>query len=285
MIVLLAGILVYCYVGRDTTRLSDITLTREDYQNMVWSGYRDDELPAGVVMDGELLTLDESTGTLYYSLNKGSDGAINPTVSLRDGGDMEVLYYGETFTEIHIREGYRAGLIIIKAPDGGYRELHLVMTTLPIMNIDYSGPIEDYEYVDMNMSLYDNRDGVINRYIESGGQVKYRGASTLFYPKKSLRLSLKRTEAGKVKNNNISLLGMREDDDWIIYADYNDQERVRNVFSQNLWWDTMRKDNSRGVEAGLKYEFLELFVNGEYYGLCALGFPIDEKQLLMSGDY
>jgi hypothetical protein len=102
----------------------------------------------------------------------------------------------------------------------------------------------------------------------------------MVYPKKSYRLSLIQDSVGNnERNNDISLLGMRQDDDWILYPAYNDQEKVRNVFSTNLWKYTCASDNSLGIDNGTEYKYIELFMNGEYWGLYALGYPIDAIQL------
>jgi hypothetical protein len=117
---------------------------------------------------------------------------------------------------------------------------------------------------------------VRQRSITSKGTIHLRGDSSLVYPKSGYRLSLTYDDN---KNNNVSLLGMREDDDWILYQAYNDQEKVRNVFSTNLWKYTCAQDNSLGLDNGLEYKYIELFLNGEYWGLYALGYPLDELQL------
>jgi hypothetical protein len=77
---------------------------------------------------------------------------------------------------------------------------------------------------------------------------------------------------------------MRQDDDWILYASYNDQEKIRNVFSSNLWYESCAINNSFSLTNGMEYKYVELFLNNEYWGLYALGFPIDEKQLSINGD-
>ena len=82
--------------------------------------------------------------------------------------------------------------------------------------------------------------------------------------KKGYAVSLtQESVGGHLRDNDISLLGMRQDDDWVLYAAYNDQEKIRNVFSCNLWKDFCSTDNERGIDTGVEYRYLELFMNGD----------------------
>ena len=107
-----------------------------------------------------------------------------------------------------------------------------------------------------------------------------RGATTAGLGQKSYKINLLKDkddlEEGKADCN---LLGLREDNDWILYSPYSDYEKVRNVFSMNLWRESFAGDNIWKVDNATEYKYLELFVNGHYQGLYALGYPIDRKQL------
>ena len=152
------------------------------------------------------------------------------------------------------------------------------------MNIECPEEIPD-ESVPMKITLYDNRIDAVGRLLCAEGEIHVRGATASAYPKKGFRFSLKTESPGdNVRPNHLSLLGMRQDDDWLLYAAYNDQEKVRNVFSSNLWEDTCASDNALGIDFGMEYRYLELFINGKYWGLYALGYPIDEKQVCIDSD-
>ena len=81
------------------------------------------------------------------------------------------------------------------------------------------------------------------------------------------------------EENQQSVLGMRCDGDWMLYAGYNDQEKIRNVFSANLWYESCAENNIFDVKNGMEYRYVETFFNDHYMGLYAIGFPIDELQL------
>ena len=127
----------------------------------------------------------------------------------------------------------------------------------------------------MQIVLFDNRKGISNRYIKSDGLFKFRGASSLFYPKKGYRINLRENN----ENKNMSLLGLRDDDDYLLYAAYNDTEKIRNVFSTKLWNECCSINNSYSLNNGSEYKYIELFINDNYEGLYAIGYPIDTKTI------
>jgi hypothetical protein len=281
LITALLAVMGILYIGiRSGARKGDAPLVCDLSKEL--SGKSENEDISGeILFNGQTLIADYSSNTLFYSLNRNDAASFSPKALVLDDPDARVVMDKEITPEM-IENAQTARLAVIKGDE--YREFELAVTTLPIMKIDYTGDIEEYE-CDMNMFLYDNgeKTGEICS-TTSAGTIRYRGASTLFYPKKAFKLNLKRYEGGVLKNNPRPLLGMRDDDDWILYAAYNDCEKVRDVFSENLWYETLSDDNSWGVKAGMCYRYVELILNGEYHGLYALGFPVDEKQLGLSGD-
>lgn len=124
--------------------------------------------------------------------------------------------------------------------------------------------------VQMEMTLFDNRADTRVRSWESAGTISRRGRTTRSYEKTGYKVEL---------SKKLSLLGMRRDDDWVLYAGYNDQEKIRNVFSCNLWKNSCAMNNSFGIDNGVEYRYIELFINGMYEGLYAFGYKIDDKQM------
>ena len=132
----------------------------------------------------------------------------------------------------------------------------------------------------MDLELFDNSIGATRRYVLTGGKIRVRGAATTIFPKKGFRMKLKTTSVGENKRPDTTmLLNLRQDDDWILYAGYNDQEKVRNVFATNLWKASQAKHNEFGVDNGVEYKYVELIMNDKYHGLYALTYPVDEIQL------
>lgn len=155
-----------------------------------------------------------------------------------------------------------------------YMYNNLIITSLPLISIQCETMDIPNINTPMEFTLFENDT---RRIIKSAGVIHIRGNSSVSYPKKNFRISLSNDrELGKTED--FSLLGMRQDDDWILYAAYNDPEKIRNVFSSNLWFDSCGKRNAFGFTNGMEYRWTELFINDHYWGLYAIGFPIDAKQ-------
>ena len=240
------------------------------------------ELSGSVFFDEEELLFEQSTNTYYYSLIEGSSSAYNPSVQMR-GYDAPVqVAFSEEISAQSIEQNTAIDMIIYT--DEYYRNCKLVCTTLPIISIQSESEIGDLA-VPIEFSLYDNRKGATQRLIRSDGTAHVRGATSRSFPKKNYRISLTQKSVGNsTRQNNISLLGMRQDDDWLLYSAYNDQEKIRNVFSQNLWTSSCADNNEYHINTGLEYKYTEVIMNGEYWGLYALGYPIDQKELNLHAD-
>lgn len=218
---------------------------------------------------------DQETGIFYYSLPQGekaeqlslswngmpevklavcADGASD---ALRNGGTLQLLAYTKT----------------------EWQKLQLVCTTLPIMVLEVPGEadaIEKYEKSTLKLTLYDNRQNAGMHMLQAEGTIHVRGVGSARFPKKGYRLTLRHTNG---EENDMALLGLRTDGDWILYAGYTESEKIRQVYTAQLWRESCGLDNEFGVNNSNEYKFLELFLNGRYWGLYALGYPIDGKQL------
>jgi hypothetical protein len=79
------------------------------------------------------------------------------------------------------------------------------------------------------------------------------------FPKKSWSIELRDRNGD---NRDVSLLGMPADDDWVLYAPYNDKTLMRNV----LAYETARR---LGRYAS-RTRFVEVTLNGRYHGVYVL---------------
>jgi CotH kinase protein len=89
--------------------------------------------------------------------------------------------------------------------------------------------------------------------------INVRGRWSRRFPKKSYALEVRDPDGG---NRDVALLGMPGDDDWILYASYNDRTLMRNV----LAYDTARWMGRYAART----RFVELRLNGEYRGVYVL---------------
>jgi len=105
------------------------------------------------------------------------------------------------------------------------------------------------------------------------GSIKLRGATASKYPKKSYRIELSTQKA---------LLGLREDDDWILFALYNDHQRLNTKLSMDIW-NSLEDDNPTAILPKTRY--IKLYLNAEFQGLYLLAekdnrdlFKLDDSQ-------
>ena len=109
--------------------------------------------------------------------------------------------------------------------------------------------------------------------------IKVRGKTAALYPKKSY--SIEFVDSSQ-QETDVSLLGMRSDDDWILDAMYVDHARMRNRLCTDIWNAYNRiphSDNEPKSLNGTRGTFVEVILDGEYNGLYCLTERIDRKQL------
>jgi len=109
--------------------------------------------------------------------------------------------------------------------------------------------------------------------------IKLRGGSSQSYPKKSYNIELWIDKDGN-QTEKLSLLGMRNDDDWILDGLWNEPIRIRDFTSHALWLEIGRTQHfGEDMKIGINRKYCELFLNGRYQGVYYLGEKIDRKQL------
>lgn len=113
----------------------------------------------------------------------------------------------------------------------------------------------------------------------SNAMMKIRGASSTFYPKKSLAIELVDSTGEEC---DVHLLGYRKDDDWILDAMYTDMSRMRNRLNTDLWnasEDLPYEKDNRYQANGTSGEYVEVFMAGKYHGFYCFTDKIDRKKL------
>ena len=142
----------------------------------------------------------------------------------------------------------------------------LTTSNLPIVVINTLGQnIMDDPRIVCDMGIIDNGFGNINSindpYNDYNGKIsiEYRGSSSQSFPKKPYALE---TQDAIGNNNNVSLLGMPVENDWILYAPYSDKSLMRNF----LTFDLGRKMGNYSPRT----VYCELVVNGDYKGIYIL---------------
>jgi hypothetical protein len=153
-------------------------------------------------------------------------------------------------------------------------------SNLPILVIDTHGrSIPDKPKITAHLGIIYNGEGERNDTSDAFNEyngvigIEMRGYSSQNWPKKPYGFET-RTETGE--NNNVSLLGMPSENDWVLHAPYVDKTLLRNVLlyklARELGWYAPRT------------RFCELLLNGEYMGVYVLieKLKIDKDRLDLS---
>ena len=86
--------------------------------------------------------------------------------------------------------------------------------------------------------------------------IEIRGSSSQMFPKKQFGLE---TRDASEEGIDVSILGLPEEEDWILYAPYSDKSLIRNVLIYDLARDIGRYAS--------RLNFAEVSINGDYNGL------------------
>lgn len=139
-------------------------------------------------------------------------------------------------------------------------------SNLPIFVIDTNGgEILDEPKINAHMGIVYNGPGnrnyvtdPFNNYDGNLG-IELRGNTTQFFPKKPYMIETRDAEG---ENLNVSILGLPEENDWILRAAYNDKTLIRDALA--LWMA-----RSLGNYAS-RTAHVELILNGAYQGIYIL---------------
>ena len=138
-------------------------------------------------------------------------------------------------------------------------------SNLPLILIDtYGADIPDEPRIPAYMGIINNEseinhvDDPFNDY-DGHITIERRGNSSQWNDKRPYRIE---TVDADGENNNVELLGMPEENDWVLYAPWQDKTMIRNVLVYQL-------SNDIGRYAS-KTRFVELYLNGDYEGVYIL---------------
>lgn len=155
-------------------------------------------------------------------------------------------------------------------------EAKLTFTFLPILQLTGSF---GYDYARGSLSLYTPDDAMP---VTSLLKAKWRGGSTNGTDRHKRNYKIKLLKENG-KSRDLSLLGMREDNNWILDAGQVDLFRLRNRIATELWNDFASKPyysaDEPKAKSGVDGRVVEVVLNNEYYGIYSLTEAMDRKEL------
>lgn len=253
----------------------------------VWSGRtRAERFEFGALLcNGIQVPVDYVEKTFYIPLDMETDEWETMEFSIENPGYQ--LLFSEDFTKYDKKQLIKdnADIEFLVYNDTEFSTYHITFTGLPVVDIYTAGGIANQEteiaghaiFYDTNFSTQGIQSSDYNGHV--------RGNMSTLFPKKGYKLNLTKQRAdGVIENHKLSLFGMREDDDWILSAMYNDDSRLREAVCIELW----NEMGANGIYSNSTYNttqtYVELIVDEAYYGMYALKEPIDAKQLNLQPD-
>lgn len=178
--------------------------------------------------------------------------------------------------------------LVVKTADksGASLTYSLTITGLPIVMLRTSSAIGD-DRVAASLTLV-NSDYVAEKtdlQISTNITINLRGATSRYYPKSSYAVHVT-NESGS--DRDLSFLGLRDDNSWILDAMYIDQSRMRNRLCTDIWNSFNNVPHIASEPKalnGTRGYMTEVFLNNQYRGVYCLTEKLDRKQLQVKKQY
>ena len=163
----------------------------------------------------------------------------------------------------------------------GQSELNIMKAeteSLPVLRVSFEGKFKKDmpDYLNGKMQLTDI-DGSV---IEMSAKFKSRGTTALNYMMKpSFNMKLRNDDYNEEVDS--ALLGMRSCSSWILDAMAIDRICMRNRVAFDIWNEFSRLPYETQYDGryGTEGRFLEVYINGQYYGIYCLNDRINRKLL------
>lgn len=117
-----------------------------------------------------------------------------------------------------------------------------------LMDIKYNGP-GSLTYVSDNSNVYSGNIGI-----------EVRGNTSASYPQRPYTVETRDSEG---ENNNVEILGMPAENDWVLLSNYNDRSLMRNLIAFNVFGEM----GNYSVRAQL----CEVLLDSSYRGIYVIG--------------
>jgi len=222
----------------------DMTLER-DHEAKIYQGLLPDRYILGEALYAPLITNGENILAVEIH-NVGTTSS-----------DMSLLAF--------LHANFSTDLPQYSAPETWFNPPVTLHSHLPIVTINtYGNSIPDepkiHAWMDIIFTEGDTSSQFDTPNVYSGHiGIERRGESSSGFPKKQYAIE---TRTAQDSNLNVPLLGMPEENDWILYAPYSDKSLIKNVLTYKL---------SREMgESAPRTRYVEVVLNGDYQGIYVL---------------
>ncbi|MGF7140021.1 CotH kinase family protein [Roseimarinus sediminis] len=240
-----------CYLnGEEVARSSNVSAEHPKYNTPI-SSDREARMYQGQLPERHRL----EAGSLIQGTNTLAVHILNHAIT---SSDMSSL--------VHLNaEIAHSEILYHPVPEWFWEPPSYEESNLPILHIDTRGKsIPDEPKLMVRIKVIDHPGGGNQLYdtiyaYDAWAGIEIRGSSSQMFEKKNYGLET-RDEAGN--NLNVSLLGMPEENDWMLHGPYSDKSLMRNALAYHL-------GNGTGRWAP-RTRYCELYINDDYRGIYVL---------------
>jgi len=139
---------------------------------------------------------------------------------------------------------------------------------LPVVILTAPGSLSTYGLADGQLELVTEHDGTLGDLAAAPREqvvpigIEIHGSSSSGFPKPSFRFETRDLYGA---DEDLELLGLGSDSDWLLISNYGDKTHIRNAFAYAL--GARVADGSRWEPQA---QFVEVVLNGSYYGIYLL---------------
>lgn len=152
-----------------------------------------------------------------------------------------------------------------------------VSAQIPIISIHSNEEIIDEPKVPATFTY----TGVDGEVISSNIGIEIRGGFSQDLPKKTYDIEFWDDPTGN-ETLDVQFGELREDDDWILDAMYNEPLRLNSFITHKIWLDMNElyyADQEEDAKSGADVMYAEVYLNNEYQGIYLLSEQVDRNQL------
>ena len=220
-----------------------------------------------ILLNGNKAPFAKESGTLYIPQNADDNGYSG---HLTCNGARLVFLDDDRFLDPAeaIKDAAEFDLYVIY-PDR-YSRVTAVFTGSPVIELNGLYDLGDETfggYVEVTDPYLKGGD----RFVSTACNFGVRGDISRGYPKKGYSL--------KLTDRTAPLLGMRDDDDWILNALYDDIGMVRNKTAYELWNEISASNSLPNDNTVPSFEYVDVIKDGEYLGVYGFFERLDNKTL------
>ena len=194
-----------------------------------------------------------------------------PQVRLRFVDDYSYDWCSDALRDGYVYQG-------IAYTDTAFSYFDVVFTGLPQLTIDTKGQ----EITTEDSNIFVTMAAFGEEPLASTARIHLRGASTLHFEKQGYKLEFTRERDGGAKKIEVNAPGFGAANDIALLPCRHDETKMRDKLNWDMWAQLKQDDEPFGAR---KTGYVELFKDGEYFGLYLMVEPVDIKEeMAFAGD-